>query len=319
MLVTSYAELDDLVAQAYGKQEYATAYELLTREAPRFPEEASTIYYLRSCMAARLGPPDQAIAILAEAVHQGFWYGQMMLRKSPSWLPLQGIPAFEEIAVICLERQAAAKSGAAYIVALPEGGLEQGRTYPLFLALHGNVQTAISALQGWHPVTKMGYILAAIQSSQAEAKDASIWDDQAVADHDVTEQLQAIFAAYPIDHAQIILAGFSMGGETALRLVLQGTIPTQRFLLLGPGGPMTDEPDAWNELIATGAQRGLRGYVLMGERDAGIPQNAIRETVRRMEALGIPCQIEMLPELRHEYPQDEAVIRHALDFLRASS
>jgi pimeloyl-ACP methyl ester carboxylesterase len=183
------------------------------------------------------------------------------------------------------------------------------------VALHGNAQSGATALAGWQAITRMGWLLAAIQSSQAEAQDAFIWDNQAVAQRDVTTRIADLLATYPVDRSQLILAGFSMGGETALRLALTGAVLTQRFLLLGPGGPMMDEPDAWNALIAA-ADRGLRGYVFVGANDDDAPQDAIREVVTRLTARGIACRLEVLPDLRHEYPHDDGVaLRRALRFL----
>lgn len=318
MAITTYADLNAQFTQAYDERDFATALDLLTREGPRFPTEASTIFYLRSCMAARLAAPDAAIRILAEAIDRGFWYGQLLLRNSPSWQPLQGIPAFEHLAAICLARQAEAQRGATHMVAEPQSGIAPGKTYPLLLALHGNAQNGASALAGWQAITSMGWMLVAIQSSQAEAQDAYVWDDQTIARRDITDQLQEILATYPIDQNHIVLAGFSMGGETALRLALEGALPTRRFLLLGPGGPTIDEPDAWNPLIAAAVHRELRGYILVGEHDAGIPQDAVREIAERLVAQGIPCRLELLPGLRHEYPDDQgAALTRALDFLHA--
>src|SRR5919204_212614 len=84
---------------------------------------------------------------------------------------------------------------------------------------------------------------------------------------------------HAINPGRVVIAGFSLGGETALRAVLSGAVPARGFILLGPGGPTIDTPEEWLPLIEEGSDRKLRGYVLLGEEDAGVPQDAIRKLV----------------------------------------
>jgi predicted esterase len=88
------------------------------------------------------------------------------------------------------------------------------------------------------------------------------------------------------------------------------------FILLGPGGPTIDTPEEWLPLIKEGAERNLRGYVLLGEEDAGVPHDAIRTLVDLLNANGIPCHLEMLPGLAHQYPPDTGpALSRALGFI----
>ena len=112
MATRSYDEFYAEAMEHYQAQDYAGALAILTREGDRFPEEAANVLYLRSCMAARVGQPDLALQILEDALNRGLWYGEQLMRESPSWQPLQGLPAFERIAAVCKERQAAARSAA---------------------------------------------------------------------------------------------------------------------------------------------------------------------------------------------------------------
>ena len=146
--------------------------------------------------------------------------------------------------------------------------------------------------------------------------DAYVWNDQEIALREVAEHYATVTADHAVDPGRVLVAGFSMGGETALRAALLGTIPARGFILLGPGGPTIDTPDAWLPLIADAAERSLRGYVLRGEQDASIPQDAIRTLVDSLNAHGIPCALEVIPTIRHEYPLDFApYLARALAFV----
>jgi predicted esterase len=316
MTTRTYEALNDEVIAFYNDGAFDQAYDLLTREGEQFPEEAPQVLYLRSCLAARIGQPDLAIAILQDALDRGLWYGEHVLRASPSWQPLQGVPAFEHLVTISMARQEAARNAPRLFTQEPAGGCAADHPCPLLLALHGNGDNGRAALNGWRSAVEEGWLLAAVQSSQAGWSDAYIWDDQETALRELAEQYAVLSTQYAVDPGRALLAGFSMGGETALRAALGGTIPVRGFLLLGPGGPTIDTPDAWLPLIAQGAARGLRGVIFMGEDDDTIPQDAIRTLVDLLNTHGIPCELEMLPGLRHAYPADFGpTVRRALAFV----
>ena len=318
MPIATYNELYNEAIRLYGEQKYDEVYDLLTREGEHFPEEAFTVLYLRSCMAARVGRNDHAIELLREVHDKGLWYGEELMRQSPSWQPLQGLPEFEEMVAIFKESEKEAYVGPLMLVAEPEGGCNGERPCPAFLTLHGNGQNARRSLEGWNAVTAMGWLQASLQSSQLRSSDSFVWDDQETALQEVAAHYADLAGRYNIDLERVIIAGFSMGGETALRAALAGTIPVKGFVLLGPGGHTIDEPDEWLPLLeeARAAGRSLRGYVFLGEHDEAVIHDALRKLVAVLNEQGVPCQLEDIPGIAHEYPQDFAPrIARALDFI----
>ncbi len=317
----AFATYNDLNAEAmrlYGDQEYGAVYDLLTREGERFPDQAFTVLYLRSCMAARLGQNNQAIDLLRDAHNRGIWYGEQMMRATPSWQHLQGMPAFEEMVALFKADEKDAYVGPLMLVAEPGGGCTGERPCPALITLHGNGQNARLSLEGWSEVAGLGWLQASIQSSLVMAPDSFIWDDQEVVLGEIADHYAELTGKYDIDIDRVVLAGFSMGGETAVRAALLGTIPVAGFILLGPGGPTIDEPDLWLWLLqeARSAGRSLRGYVFLGENDDAVLPDAIRKLVVLLNENGIPCELEDVPRIRHEYPQDFAPrIARALAFI----
>lgn len=316
MAFETFEHLHDAVMEHYQRQEFASAYELLTGEGPRFTEDATMVLYLRSCLAARLGEHGRAIAILREALERGFWFSATVMRQSPSWQPLQGDPAFEALAAIAIERAEAARTDPLLLPLVPLPGLLPGQRYPLLFALHGNGDNAAHTLRGWGALARQGWLLAALQSSQPVSSSQYVWDDQEQALADIASRYARFAAEFPVDESRVVLAGFSMGGETALRACLAGTIPARGFLLLGPGGPTIDAPGEWLPLIEQARGRGLRGYILMGGADATIPHGEIRELAALLNQHGIPCGLEEIPDLRHDYPADAGpYLQRALRFI----
>ena len=53
----------------------------------------------------------------------------------------------------------------------------------------------------------------------------------------------------------------------------------------------------------------------MGDVDILIEPDALRKLSRLLAGYDIPCEVEVLPGLRHEYPKDFAVVQRALEFV----
>jgi predicted esterase len=296
-------------------------YDLLTSEGGQFtgPDEVYMTRYLRSCMAARIGQADLAIGLIQESFDRGEWYGEQLLRTSPSYAPLQGIPEFERLVETGRAKQAEASAPREPLVLEPEGGCNSERACPTFVALHGNTERAQSALDGWRAIVAQGWLLAAAHSSQVSSYNRHVWDDQDVALRDVEAQFGKLRERYNIDPDRLIVAGFSMGGATALHAALTGTIPATRFILLGPGGGFMLEPERWRPLISQAAGKGLRGYMLLGEYDQDLAE-AARATVEMLNEGGIPCGLEVIPSIGHAYPAAFGpIIARALAFVEQKS
>lgn len=77
-------------------------------------------------------------------------------------------------------------------------------------------------MSGWRGVVGAGRLLVAFQSSQWIARNRAVWDDEAVALRDVREQYAALTTDHRLDPDHLVVAGFSMGAETALRTALEG-------------------------------------------------------------------------------------------------
>jgi predicted esterase len=319
MTIETYQDLYDEAMQLFRAQQYEEALQLLTQEGQRFTDEAQVILYLRSCLAARTGRPDFAIRLIEEALDRGFWYGEQVMRETPSWQGLQGLPEFERLAEICNARQAKAKAAPRLFTQEPQQGCSTDQPCPLLIALHGNGDNARNVLNAWRPVTSDGWLLAAMQSSQAVSSDAYVWEDQDAAMRDVAEDYSTLLEQHQVNKERVIIAGFSMGGETALRASLTNIVPAKGFILLGPSGPIVNQPEPSLHLIEQSSQQGLRGYVIMGEEDIQIEQEVVRKLVEFLNAHNIPCELEIVPATRHQYPRDFApIIARAMAFVEGT-
>src|SRR6266540_3803384 len=68
------------IATLFDAARYQEAYDLLAVEGPMHPRRAPLVLYLRSCAAARLERLDLAVSLIGDALDQGFWYSNHVLR-----------------------------------------------------------------------------------------------------------------------------------------------------------------------------------------------------------------------------------------------
>jgi predicted esterase len=314
----TFEDLHGQLQRHYQDGEYAQALQLATQALEGYPEQRTSLDYWRMTMAARIEDTAQTLRVLQEALDRGQWYSELLLRRSPSFKTLQGDPEFEKL--VALNQDVAESDTLAtfpIFTLRPEKRCRSGGpACPLLMGLHTNAGTVQSSLGFWRPAAMSGWLVAAPQSSQAIWKDAYVWDDHETAEGEIQKHYAALRQSYAIDPQRTILAGHSMGGEVAIWLALRGSVETQGFLAVGPGGPFMDDLAEWSPLIKGAAQRSLRGYILFGNKDKSIPHGNIRKLADKLNTAGIACELEILPDQGHDYTTvyDAAILR-ALDYL----
>lgn len=315
----TFSELLTHAAQLYQRGEYAEAFDLITREADRFPAEMRRIYYWRICMASLINETGLALQLLGEAVAAGLWYPETQLREDPDLLPLQGLLRFEQLLEVCRQRQTEAQAQVVPTLTIlePEGDCRDAlRPCPLLLALHGNNQNVESSIGYWRPAVSDGWLLALPQSSQASGPDIYVWSDRDWAVREIQAHDAALREQYAVDPNRVIVAGFSMGGELAIWLALSGAIQVRGFIAVGPGGPTMQEPDNWVPLVEASRERSVRGYLVVGEQDV-FCYDGTQALATLLSSQGIPCELEVHPDLGHEFPPEfEQSLARALQFIR---
>lgn len=302
----------------FQAEDYEAVRQLAADQISSFPEQFHILAYWQIIAATRQKEFPAALQVIRGLLERGFWYGENILLNSPSLQPLQDLPEFISLVEASRALRAQSEKESFPLIILRQQGRCQkdGPPCPLMIALHTNGGTVRDSLDFWKPAAAEGWITAAPQSSQAMWKGAYVWDDHNLAANDIQRHFAALTRQYAIDEQRLILAGHSLGGETAIWLALSGEIPVQGFIAFGPAGQLTEDPQAWQELFQIAAQRGLRGYIIFGEEDESIPQENIRLLVDLLNEAGIPTDLEAVPLAGHDYdPTYEDSLLRALEFI----
>jgi len=311
----TFETLQRRLQEHYAQDEYNEAFTLAHKFRDAYPMHRHLLYYWCSTMAARLGDQDGAVSFLRQMQDTSFWYGEVLLRKSPSYSSLQGLPEFEALVERNRQLQQIDQEQALQLLTIRGEGrcMDELDPCPLLVGLHANSGNAQTSIDFWRPAASEGWLVAVPQSSQAMWKGAYVWDDMQVSTWQIQHDLKSLQEQYAIDPDQIILAGHSMGGELAAYLSLSGIIPSLGFIAFGPGGPYMENLEKWASIIEEAAGTGVQGYIIIGERDHTIPQDSIFEFVELLNQNSIRCQLEIVSGVAHDFvPEYEDSMLRAL-------
>jgi poly(3-hydroxybutyrate) depolymerase len=305
----TYQEVNAAAIGHYQKGEFAQALEILNEAVGQFPANRTEADYLRSCLAVRVNDIPLTYQILDKLYADGIWFAESIFRDSPSYAPLQGNPEFEQRikSHAELHTQARASGPAQLFTLAPVGDRSTPDSpTPIIFHLHGNNSHPTLELPNWQPAADAGWLVASPAAEDVLwAGGHAAWPDHESAERQVAAHFTHLKKDYTIDESQIILTGFSMGGDVAIAQTLKGSIiPARGFLVVGPGGPMIDEPESYRPLIEGAKNRNLRGVIMVSRADGAIEPDKTAQLAQMLNDGGVPCRFVFYPDEGHVYPAD---------------
>lgn len=306
-----------LVFQRYEEKRFDDILELAREAGEKFPQHYSETVYWTACMRSVMGQPDEAMAALEAAMDQGACWHPGFMARDPDLASLRSQERFQAIVRRSGNMIAALdlKSRPHVLIYPPERAAADPS---LLMALHSGADTAQQFSSYWTSATSRGLLVAIPQSSQHRMTEHFWWGDPhsdpglSRARQELSTVYEKRLAAYQFDRDRSVVGGFSQGGALAIDLALEGRIfPIKGFIAVVPAIHDVDHLLLFAE---TAAERRLKGWILVGEKDWGLPNitKFHREATRR----GLQCHLEAAPGIGHEFPADfELRLKTALDFV----
>jgi predicted esterase len=313
----SFQELQQQIFEYHGKPEtQQAAYDLMTEAVPYFPEQSNLLYNWRYCAAALLGKPDLALEIMRESIDAGFWWGEDYLRSDEDLESLQDLPEFNLLVEESEQRRQVAQAEAKPIALTLSLPADTTQPLPLLLALHGNNQNAQNSVAFWENAVEQGWLTVLLQSSQVFGPDKYVWNNLELGADEINAHYQQLCEEHQVDPAQVVISGFSKGGEMAIWLALKEVIPLAGFIAVNPGGPLIQEIDNWLPLLENyKSLTDLRGFFVVGERDASIEN--IKALHEMLNSHGLECKLVISQDIAHDFPENfSQILAQALEFIQ---
>lgn len=283
--VNSFEQLAAAFFVLYEQGEYAQALDLIQNND--FPAYASTLLCWKMAMQSKQGNGIAALTSFREALAQGHWYAEAALRQDPDFEALRQLDDFESLVV--QNNQLHEKAVAKPELVIHDLDPNQEK---LLLMLHGNFGN-VAAIQDYWQID--GWITALPQSSQMSwANGVYEWNNLEQAKHEIQTHFDSLKTKY---HPKtIVIAGFSKGGEIALRTAL--SYGCTGCILIDP-----TIPENLETLISQ--NQTFKCYFVVSEGFCEEGQKAAAS----LKTHGIDTQIEETGVSFHSYPAKESILR----------
>lgn len=292
------------ILELSAQEQDGQALALALRMREEFPEQPAETNYFVAVLFARTGQPLKTLETFEAGLDAGMGWNETLLRTSRSLAALREHPRFTAIVERSNARiRALEATTAVELDIVPPARAD--RDNPLLLPLHGGGDTLAEFAPHWHGAASAGMVVCVPQSSQRRSTDTFWWGpgetfDQQRSEADLTVAFEQVRKKYRIN--RVVLAGYSQGAVLAVTLALQQRpFPSVGFIGVGPG---TSNLDPLLPLMGPAAAGGLRGWILAGEREPGVER--IVRLHDELTSRGVPCQLDVVPGLGHELPDDFA-------------
>jgi poly(3-hydroxybutyrate) depolymerase len=277
----------------------AEALSLLEDGLKRFPEREFEIKSEMALVYGQLGQHRKSIEIWRAGHAKGLFYG---LFPQFDWLrPFEEFPEFQNI----MERDRALREEAErtatmrYEVDTPASYLADYR-YPIFIVLHGGMGNIERARTYWRSkVLLRDYLVAWIQSSRPMSSRGYGWRGR---DPKMRAELRKIYdeivSKYPVDPKRVLSGGMAAGGMMSLDAVVHNVLPMTGYVVNCPIVP----PDFEDAMADQVRERGIRGVMISGEKDYGLPR--LKEMVEVFAKAGVRYRLTVVPGMGHAIPDN---------------
>ncbi len=310
----TYQEFRVVLIEKYNAGEYAEAARMIEDSFDNFPGEEWKMSYNMAAVCQHLEDYKKGIKYLGMAQDKGQFFNTWAF-NGDFWAPFFETPGFEEVIARNEEMRAEAQKNAEMKIeiVLP-GKLEEGKAYPLFIALHGGGENIEEFKPNWKStVMESEFIIAYVQSSQVVSMTGFSWEEQEVTKKELKEAYDKVCAEYPVDTAEVLIGGFSSGGYGSLVATFFEAVPVKGFVILCP--PM---PENITETeVAKARDRGVRGTLITTELDHRVPDQ--RKMADLFRNTGLQYQFTITPNIGHWYPDNlPEMIDQAIAHIRSN-
>jgi predicted esterase len=325
MEVRDFPSYRNQIFDLYNARKYQEALAVAFQAKEKFPERRAKTSYWIGCLQSRLGESEEALQTLGKASNDRVWWSEPALVMEPDLEPLQKRPEFKAIVAESQRlKQRAALTAKPGLMVLTPRNFSSKEKYPMIIALHPRIGHPGDFAGEWVSVRNRGFVLVVPHSSQPISSEEFCWDKPDRSERDVAWAYKQVQDKYKIDPDKVIVAGFSQGAALAMYLTLNRTFPCRGFIAVAasdcvaPEDKPASQRDHPSEAFASFTRakdvRGLKGVIIMGDKDAFLPK--IRLLLEGMVERGLDCKIDVVQNLGHEFPTDfDKRLESATNFL----
>ena len=311
---STWSEIEKAAFTLLELEKYEEALALVEKNAPKLQGRDFEASDLKMKILFDAGRTEEALAVWEKGMEEGFFY--FVIPRSGTYDGLRRNDRFRKLVARNNQmREIAQRESKPEYKVIKPATYSPEASYPLVMIIHGGNQSIVKAMDRWDPAAiGNDVIIAYVQSSWRVDTKSYRWDlggidifSMPTAQEEVLGLYQEVVGAYAVDTGQVTLAGFSQGGNLALFMAAEGTIPAKGFIA---GCPAIRSPLPI-ETARAAAERGLRGTIFSGAEDWAAV--SAKTTVSNFEEAGNPVNYIVVEGKGHEFPDNfDEVLRDAV-------
>jgi predicted esterase len=297
-----FAEIKIQVEQFEQQGCYTDAIALLEGALEQYPAEGYPITEKLGELYTQTEQYQKALEIWAYGAERGFFYCH-----NPGWPIYEPYTEFEQFEALVEKdrqlREAALQTSQTEFKVVTPQNYTPDQKYPLLLVFHGGNSRIDLAKHHWvSEKLNSDFLVAFIQSYLHYGMDKFGWkrSDQRAWD-DIKNCFAQIIAQYNVALSKVFTAGISAGGLVAIEMALADILSVSGFMGVCPVIPGEDVFTPENIAVAKG--KGQRAVIISGEQDTYTGPQA-QKMAEAFDEVGFPYQLDIVPEMGHEYPLD---------------
>ena len=311
---STWSEIEKAALTFLEQEKFEEALAMVEQTAPKLQGREFEVSDLTMKILLYAGRTEEALTVWEKGIEEGFFY--FVVPRSDTYDGVRGNDRFRKLVARNnqLRKIAQSESKPEYKVIKPASYSPEA-SYPLVMIIHGGNQSIVKAMDRWDPAAIGDDVLIAyVQSSWRADTKSYRWDLSGVdiysvptAQDEVLGLYRKVVEEYAVDTGQVTLAGFSQGGNLALFMAAEGTIPARGFIAGCPAIRTPVPP----ETARTAAAREVRGTIFVGAEDwTAAPAET---TVSNFREAGNPVNYIVMEGKGHEFPDNfDEVLREAV-------
>lgn len=292
-----FTKIQQKAVNLVQEENFTEAALLLEKAKEQFPGKLDRLGHWKAGIYMLQGNNDKAISELFEVLDRGLWWNPELLTNDTELQPLKEKVEFQKVLELCNEKYEAEKKNAK--VSLQVVGNPQANTS--IFALHWKGSNAKDFTEQWSESAILSkYLLGFPQSSQLFSYECYSWDNQDVAEKDVTDTFNQFKRKYDLAAKENIIAGASQGGKTAIELSFKNNLAKfNGFIAIVPSFENTEEIE---EILELNCEINIRGCVITGDKDPFYDKTL--KAVDILRENGVPCKLIVKEGMGHSLPDD---------------
>jgi len=310
MKVRDFEEFDANCSELYDKGNLEELIEFL-KSNRKFGEYMDDLidfdvilYYIE------LGKMDKALELLNGYLDEGKWFISKFLKEIWNKEEFKAyVERWREVS-----ERSKLTSKPKIKVSLPKN-YDKDKKYPLFIALHNSNGHAEYFRAHWESQKlEEEYIVLIPQSSQLFHSFSYCWDDKEKAYEEIRNAYEDVIDKYSVDKENIIIGGFSQGGELAIDIALKTSfLPIKGFIALN-----ASEVELDINSIENAHKKGIKSVIIAGENDKKF--EAQKKISNLFIKAGLKNRFIIKKGLGHWFPEDlPKIIDSSLEFIKKTS